>query len=240
VSSLFDFDLEEVQGPKEDPIAVIHEISRNCKACRLGQSTDKQNTGFIFAGPTTARIAILGDMPQVQGTVLSKRLPLAGDFMQELGGWLEMLGVAQEDVFILNVMQCKTSKSKAKDAALRAPYNEEIDVCFPDRALRVMRALPDLEVVITLGWVAAAALLGRTPEPRLKSHEGAWFGTDYLPGVAVFCLDHPREYGKAADARKRGRLRQHLEFFQSEYLRPSTAKIRKVLEIRQAERKANN
>ena len=238
--NLFDFDTEEAEKPKEDPLVVIGEVSGNCKACRLGQSTDKQNTGFIYSGPTTARIAVLGDMPQVQGTVLSRRLPLAGDFMQELGGWLGMLGVAQEDVFVLNVMQCKTNKSKAKDAVLRDPFPEEIDVCFPGRALRVLRALPDLEVVITLGWVAAGALLGRTPEPRLKSHEGAWFGTDYLPGAAVFCMDHVREYGKAADARKRGRLRQHLDFFKSEYLKPETAKIRKVLDIRQAERKVTN
>jgi hypothetical protein len=58
--------------------------------------------------------------------------------------------------------------------------------------------------------------------------------------VAVFCLDHPREYGADVDARTRGRLRQHLEFFQSEYLRQSTAKIRKVLAFRRAERDGGN
>ena len=236
MNDLFSFSPEIIQGVREDPLDVIRDISKTCLGCRLGQTTDNHNTGFSYSGPVTAKIAMLGDMPQIEGTVLSKRVPIAGDFMRELNGWLHMLGVPEEDVFILNAVQCKTNKSKAKGAELRVPYNEELDACFPDRALRVLKAMSQLEVVITLGWTAAAVLLGRHPEPRVKSHEGAWFGTDYLPGVAVFCLDHPREYGADVDARTRGRLRQHLEFFQSEYLRQSTAKIRKVLAFRQAER----
>jgi len=236
MNDLFSFLPETIEGVREGPLDAIRDISKTCRSCRLGQTTDKHNNGFCYAGPVTAKIALLGDMPQVEGTVLSKRIPIAGDFLRELGGWLHVLHMTLADVMVLNAVQCKTNKSKAKDAELRQPFNEELDACFPDRALRVLRAMPDLDVVITLGWTAAAALLGRHPEPRVKSHEGAWFGTDYLPGVAVFCLAHPREYGADVDARTRGRLRQHLEFFESEYLRPSTAKIHKVLAFRQAER----
>jgi hypothetical protein len=97
--------------------------------------------------------------------------------------------------------------------------------------------MPKLEVVMTLGWVAAAAVIGRVPEPRQKSHEGQWFGTDLLPGVAIFCLDHPREFcGKEVEAKRLGKLKQYMEFFRAEYLAPETSKIMNILRLRQVQR----
>jgi uracil-DNA glycosylase family 4 len=234
---LFDFLPDTPQGAS-DPLEILREISVNCKSCRLGQTTDKQNNGFSYSGnPANARVAVIGDMPQVEGTMLSTRPPIAGEQFRELNSWLMAVGIPEEDVFLANVVQCKTTKSKAKDAEIRPPFPEEVDLCFPGRTLRVLQAMPKLEVVMTLGWVTAGAVLGRNPEPGVKSHEGQWFGTDLLPNVAIFCLDHPREYGRECEARKRGKLRQYLTFFQTEYARSSTSKIVKILQRRQAERK---
>ena len=226
---LFDsFGAPEVDE-KSDPLAVLSELTGSCRECRLGQTTDRQNNGIAYTGSPSARIALLGDMPQVEGTMLSKRQPIAGEPMRELASWLAAVGIAEEDVFIINAVQCKTSKGRAKDVEIRQPFPEEVEVCFPGRALRVLQAMPNLEVVVTLGWTAAGALLGANPAPGPKSHEGQWFGTDYLPGVAVICFEHPREYDRDCDARQRGRMRQYLEFFQNEYVRSKTAKIRNIL-----------
>ena len=114
MNDLFSFSPEIVQGVKEDPLDVIRDISKTCLGCRLGQTTDKHNTGFCYSGPVTAKIAMLGDMPQVEGTVLSQRVPIAGDFMRELGGWLRMLGVPEEDAFVLNAVQCRPIRARRR------------------------------------------------------------------------------------------------------------------------------
>ena len=174
----------EVQTPvaPQDPLTILQELKGNCKNCRLGVTSDKTNDGIIYAGNPNARVAIVGDMPEISGTMLTKRLPIAGEPQGRLQGWLKALDMHEEDIFFINVVQCKTSKGKAKDAEILAPFNEEIDACFPFRALRVLQANTKLEVVITLGWIAAGALIGRVPEPRQKSHEGQWFGTGYGVG----------------------------------------------------------
>jgi uracil-DNA glycosylase family 4 len=229
--------VQTAPAPAPSPLIILQALKGNCRNCRLGVTSDKTNDGVTYAGNPNSRVAILGDMPEVSGTMLTKRLPIAGEPQGRLQGWLKAVGLQEEDIFFINVVQCKTSKGKAKNAEIRAPFNEEIDACFPFRALRVLQANTKLEVVITLGWTAAGALIGRVPEPRQKSHEGQWFGTDLLPGVAVFCLDHPREFcGSEVEARRVGRLRQYLNFFLSEYLDPRTSKIMQILKTRTEER----
>jgi uracil-DNA glycosylase family 4 len=231
------FDSEPVAGVvKADPLEVLRELAAPCRECRLGQTTDKQNNGIVYEGSPHARIALVGDMPEVEGTMLSKRLPIAAESRRELSRWLDAVGIPEEDVVIINTVQCKTTKGRSKNDERRLPFPEEVDACFPNRTLRVLQAMPNLEVVLTMGWTSAGALLGRNPEPGPKSHEGQWFGTDYLPGVAVICFDHPREYGRDCEARKKGKLLQFLQFFQTEYLRPDTAKIMPILKRREAER----
>jgi hypothetical protein len=66
--------------------------------------------------------------------------------------------------------------------------------------------------------------------PTTKSHEGQWFGTDYLPGVAVFCLNHPRDYDRKTDPRVLGKTLQYLRFLKTEAVSPQTAKILPILE----------
>jgi uracil-DNA glycosylase family 4 len=235
-TSLFDDYAAPVEGPT-DPLAILQELAGTCTSCRLGQTTDKTNEGVTYTGSPNARLAVLGDMPEVAGTLLSKRKPIAGEPLSVLKAWLGLAGLHEEDIFFINAVQCKTGKGKAKDQEVRDPFNEEIDACFPFRALRVLQAMPKLEVVMTLGWIAGACLVGRVPEPKQKSHEGQWFGTDLLPGVAVFCLDHPREFcGKEVDGRRIGKLKQEMEFFRAEYVNPETSKIMNILRLRQMQR----
>jgi uracil-DNA glycosylase family 4 len=220
---------------REEAESVLRSLHSNCKACRLGLTTDRQNEGIAWSGPTTAKLAFLGDQPDFEATQLPIRQPFAGEPRRELERWLRRMGVGTADVFCLNSVQCKTKRSPSKEPA-REPFKQESDVCFPQRALRVLKAMPNLEVVVTLGWVSAAALLGSKPKPRQKSHGGQWFGTDLLPGVAVFCLDHPRVYDLNCKPKQRGRLLQCLEFFETEYLRPETAKILEIYKLRASER----
>jgi uracil-DNA glycosylase len=229
-----------------DPFTILQSLAGTCRDCRLGQTADRSNTGFVIQGPVKAEVAILGDAPDYAGTTTPQRLPLAGDSLYTLRNWLKKLdqisaekkypcrSLEEEDILFLNTVQCRTQKTKKE--AFREPHPDEIRTCFARRALPFLQSLPNLRVLITLGMPAAAAILGSDPEPSVKSHEGAWFGTDYLPRVAVFCLSHPREFDEETEARRLGRLQQCLKFFHSEYVDDSTAKILEIQNRREAQR----
>lgn len=74
--------------------------------------------------------------------------------------------------------------------------------------------MPNLEMVLTFGWVAAKAVLGG--DPKADSHEGMWFTTSYLPGVPVFCLVHPSYILREPSPDKKGRLITALDNFKRE------------------------
>jgi uracil-DNA glycosylase len=76
--------------------------------------------------------------------------------------------------------------------------------------------MPNLEVVITMGWVAAKALLGG--EPKQKTHEGYWFETTALPGIPVFCLPHPAGILREPSPEKDARVAECMKAFKREYL----------------------
>jgi uracil-DNA glycosylase len=243
-----------------DTLSLVTQLQKPCAECRLGQLTDRQNNGFAYLGSLDASIAFLGDMPDIEGCSLTHRAPVAGRDLDELRRWWGAINnmsagarlytgqgetpcpdIAFENLLVLNVVQCKTMKGKVAKDAIRSPYPEEIDRCFPFRALPVLKSMRNLKCVITLGWTAAAALLGRAPEPKPRSHEGCWFGTELLPGVAVFCLDHVREYESVGmqkvDPKKIGRLMQHLNYLHNELINPSSQKVLKCLALLEGERR---
>jgi hypothetical protein len=97
-----------------------------------------------------------------------------------------------------------------------APDKDEITACWVPRGLRVLKAMPNLEAVITLGWVAAKALLGG--EPKSKTHEGNWFESTALPGIAIFCMVHPSFVLREPSPEKDSRVAECMKSFKREYL----------------------
>lgn len=227
-----------------DPFTILRSLAGTCRDCRLGQTADRNNPGFVVEGPVTAELAVLGDAPDYVGTTTQKRSVLAGDTLYTFRKWLKKLEhlsagkcrtIHEEDILFVNTVQCRTQKTK-KDA-YRDPHPDEIRTCFWGRTLPFLQSLPNLRVLITLGMPAAGAVLGNDPEPSVKSHEGVWFGADYLPGVAVFCLSHPRDLSDDdADPRRVGRINQCLQFFHGEFVNDATAKILAIQKRRSEQR----
>lgn len=245
LGDLFGFDEEPVE--KEDVFAVIRSLTAApCRDCPLGLLTPS-NPGFLWRGNPNAAIAILGDMPSAAD--MSARKPFVGEQGLELAKWLRLAELKDADVFITSIVQCKTqiqhSKKADKDGEPRTPHrDQESGVCFPSRALRVLKALPNLEVVILLGLFAAKIVLGG--DPQVKSHCGFWFGSDILPGKAIFVLQHPRDFDEKTGEEKRGRLKQMFKFFRIEYFGLTQGgveivapkKVVKLLELLSERRKA--
>lgn len=191
-------DIPGLYDEKENVLSVIKDLSLPCYDCRLGHcQTPKFNRGFIWRGNPKAKIALVSIMPGPQEMEANK--PLIGKSGKLSDKWFKLIKLdTNTDMFVTNVVQCKPPdvetgeidpKTGKEKTSQREPELDEFAACFPARCLRVLRAMPNLEVVITMGWTAAMCILGG--EPKEASHMGHWYTTSMLPGKAVFCLPHP-------------------------------------------------
>jgi uracil-DNA glycosylase family 4 len=180
------------EDEKENVLTVIKDLSVPCHDCRLGYlQNPKHNRGLIWRGDPKARIAAVSIMPGPKEMESGK--PLTGGSGKLFDKWFQYLKIdTNKDMLVINVVQCKPpdvlKKGEEKESQ-RAPEMDEMAVCFPNRCLRVLLAMPNLEVIVTLGWEAARCIVGGTPGDA--THMGHWYSTSLLPGKAIYCLPHP-------------------------------------------------
>lgn len=208
------FDLDAILG-KEDIKGVCKELSSTCHACRLSL-IHPYNHGLLVRGNTDARIGVIAEASGDKETEQGK--PLVGPTGKEWDRWAKSIGLdSNRDCFHTNVIQCQPQKVLKDDRmSQEAPDKDEIAACWIPRGLRVLKAMPNLEAVICLGWVAAKALLGG--EPKGKTHQGNWYESTALPGIAIFCLPHPSFILRDPTPEKDKGVEQALKAFKREYL----------------------
>lgn len=207
------FDLNNLD--KENIEDALKAVNVNCTACRLS-FLHPHNKGLLVRGKPTASIAVLAEAPGDRET--EQGMPLVGPSGREWDRWAKGIGIdTNKDCFHTNVLQCQPYKSlKEEKLQQEAPDKDEIKACWVPRGLRVIKAMPNLEVVITLGWVAAKAMLGG--EPKQKTHEGNWYETTVLPGIPVFCLPHPAGILREPSPEKDARVIECMRAFKREYM----------------------
>ncbi len=175
---------------KEEILTVIQELSHPCFDCRLGHyQKSGTNKGLIWRGNIKAKIALVSIMPGPKEMETGK--PLTGKSGKLNDLWFKSIGLdTEKDMYVINVVQCKPpSVEKNGENNQREPEVDELAACFPARCLRILRAMPNLEVIITLGWIAAKCILGGSPNE--STHMGHWYFTSLLPNKVVYCLSHP-------------------------------------------------
>lgn len=218
-------DFGESLFEQENILSVIKDLSVPCYDCRLGHcNKPKQNRGLIWRGNPQAKIALVSIMPGPKEMESGK--PLDGASGKLSDKWFKYLNLdTNTDMLVINVVQCKppdVEKKGEKKPSQREPELDELAICFPSRCLRVLRSMPNLEVIITMGWSAAMCILGGSPKDA--SHMGHWYSTSLLPGIAVYCLPHPaailREMSEAGAAalHKRYKVLKCLDRFKRSYL----------------------
>ena len=204
---------------KENVLAVIKDLSVPCYDCRLGHCQKaKQNRGLVWRGNPTSRIAAVSIMPGP--TEMETGKPLTGKSGKLFDKWFKYINLdTNSDCLVINVVQCKPPDVEKKDGEVsqREPELDELAVCFPNRCLRILRAMPNLEVVVTMGWSAAKCLLGG--DPKDTSHMGHWYATTVLPGKAIYCFPHPAALLREPDnLDKKYKLIKCLDRFKRQYL----------------------
>jgi uracil-DNA glycosylase family 4 len=217
------FQLDDEAPPQANVLDIIRELSTNCSNCRLAQ-LHPQNPGLVSRGNPQARIAVVGIAPGDAET--EKGVPLVGPSGKEFEKWMRFINISTAtDTYVTNLVQCQPPKkldNKSDRMKQRDPDRDEITACFGPRTMRILHAMPKLEVVITLGWLPALQFLGSGPNedqvPGSKTHEGQWFETSLLPGKGIFCLSHPAELLYSDSPEKRMIIENCLRRFKREYL----------------------
>jgi len=205
-----------VESPK-DIVQLMQEMTaKPCQDCRLGMLYPT-NAGLIWYGNPEAPIVVVGDMPS-SGDMQARRA-FADHTGNELFSWFQQAGIPKKDLFYTYIIQCatpdRTSKVASRNGTQRSPSWSEVSACFTNRAMKLIKSLPNAEVIICLGMTVMEIILGGNPQA--KSHYGFWFGSDLFPGKLIFCLPHPRDFDDETSQSRRDRLRQCLLYFTNEY-----------------------
>ncbi|MBQ8555771.1 MAG: uracil-DNA glycosylase [Clostridia bacterium] len=102
-------------------------------------------------------IMLIGEAPGEQETLLGR--PFVGKAGKNLDGFLQVVGLRREDIYISNVVKIRPTKVSARGSVSNRPPNrEELALFTPYLYEEIMLVSP--RVIVTLGNVALKALAG--------------------------------------------------------------------------------
>jgi uracil-DNA glycosylase family 4 len=149
-----------------------------CGACRPGAEP------VYGAGAESAVWLVAAGATSVADETAN--LPVAGDAGKLLDNMLAAAGHARaRDVYVTNLVKCRPASANGGD---RAPTADEVAACRPFLAREL--ALTGAGVLLTLGQVAANAMLGKPLQEALASARGEVHSVE---GAAMVATLHPGE-----------------------------------------------
>ncbi len=159
--------------PQETLADIQHELA-NCQRCLLNE----QRTQVVFGvGNPNARLVLVGEAPGSEEE--SQGEPFVGEAGQLLDRILLAMKLSREDVYLCNLIKCRTPNS-------REPETVEIASC--ETFLKRQLAAIAPEVVLSLGQLATRTLL-QTDEP-INKLRGRWQTYAGIPLMPTF---HPAD-----------------------------------------------
>jgi len=147
--------------PEGAGITQLREAAQGCRGCELWENA----TQTVFsAGPTTARVVLVGEQPGDQED--RQGHPFVGPAGKVLEQALETAGIDPETVFVTNVVKHFRWKPSGKRRLHERPNASHVRACRPwlDLELEIVRP----RVIVALGATAAQALIA----PSFKITEG--------------------------------------------------------------------
>jgi len=139
-----------------------------CTKCRLSQGRTQVVYGV---GDPNADLMFIGEAPGFHEDKQGE--PFVGAAGQLLNQLLAEIGIAREDVYINNTVNCRPPGN-------RDPLPDELDACKPWLDERV--AIIDPAVVVTLGNWATRYILGKQVSiSRVRGQRFPWSGRTVIP-----------------------------------------------------------
>jgi len=144
----------------------------DCKRCPL----HKARRHIVFGeGPGSARLMFVGEGPGAEEDHEGR--PFVGAAGRLLSRMIAAMGLERSQVYIANVVKCRPPNN-------RDPETIEIGTCLPFLQEQIKAVAP--EVIVTLGRIAARAILGN--EGPLSGVRGKFH---YRDGIPVMPTYHP-------------------------------------------------
>ncbi len=166
----------------------------NAKMCRFFQALWPAEEKPIVLGEGKCDhppVMLIGEAPGEQESLQGK--PFVGKAGKNLDGFLQVLELNREDIYISNVVKIRPTKVSDKGrVSNRPPNREELALFTPYLMEEILRVQP--QMIVTLGNVALRALCGS------KAVIGEMHGRETLVTVqhekqaaefALFPLYHP-------------------------------------------------
>jgi uracil-DNA glycosylase family 4 len=139
-----------------------------CTRCRLSQGRTQVVYGV---GDPNADLMFIGEAPGFHEDKQGE--PFVGAAGQLLNQLLAEIGIAREDVYINNTVNCRPPGN-------RDPLPDELDACKPWLDERI--AIIDPAVVVTLGNWATRYILGKQVSiSRVRGQRFPWSGRTVIP-----------------------------------------------------------
>jgi uracil-DNA glycosylase len=170
----------------KDALTTLHSEIRGCRQCVSAGWLAEANP--VFMGRSGQRLMILGQAPGRHGHLAER--PWSGASGRTLIGWLAHAGFPDgalwERFYLTSVTKCFPGPGASGNGD-RMPSAAEVALCqrHLDREVALVRP----EVVVTLGRLAANALLGRQPLEALVGD--LWPASRAGHAMLVAPLPHP-------------------------------------------------
>lgn len=164
----------------EGSIAALRRQARDCRACDLW----KPATQTVFgAGPSDARIVVIGEQPGDQEDLAGK--PFVGPAGKLLDRALDEAGIDRSALYVTNAVKHFKFEPRGKVRLHKRANAEEQAACRPWLAAEIERIRPD--GIVCMGAMAAQGVFGSSF--RLMAQRGQWLETP--DGRRAMATVHP-------------------------------------------------
>jgi uracil-DNA glycosylase family protein len=178
--------------PPNAKLEEVAEAAKECTACPLHLT----GTQTVFgAGPSTARIMLVGEQPGDQEDRAGA--PFVGPAGKLLDRALVDAGIERRDTYVTNAVKHFKWVPRGKRRIHSKPSSMEIQACHPwlEEEIRVVSP----EAIVCLGATAAQALLGKSF--RVTKQRGEFVKSNLAP--YVLGTVHPSSLLRAPDEETR-------------------------------------
>lgn len=138
-----------------------------CNKCDLCKSSKARTKEKLYecvclqgSGPKNAKIMFIGMNPARNEIIQGK--PFVGASGQMLDACLKEAGIARGEVYITNIVKCRTPSIEKKPGQYedRNPYVKEIKACIPYLEEEIKQIKPN--VIVLLGNLVSKAIINKT------------------------------------------------------------------------------
>lgn len=185
--------------PARRDLASLRRAAETCRGCDLYKRAKQTVFG---AGPSTARVILIGEQPGDQEDIAGK--PFVGPAGNLLDKALDLAGIDRQQIYVTNAVKHFKWVPRGKRRLHSKPSAREMAACRP--WLEAEFAAIEPEIIVCLGATAAQSLLGRAF--RVTRQRGEILEGQFA--AAILATYHPSAILRAPDEKARHEMYETL------------------------------